>query len=337
MSAISPVVISSGNGNRYRNGGNFTCVEQAFAEITGGADVLDAVIAGVNILELDPEETSVGYGSLPNENGVLQLDASCMHGPTKRAGAVAALEGVRTPSLVARAVMEKAGHHLLAGQGAQDFARAQGFAIEADLSSDNSRRLYEEWQRRITAAGANDPASRRAAGQRVLAEFVAEGLIDPLHLHGTINCNGLNARGEISGVTTTSGTAWKLPGRVGDSPIFGAGLYVDGAVGAAGSTGRGESNLFSLSSFLVVENMRRGLHPKDAGLEALRRVVQNTVDPQLLNARGLPNFGLNLYALNTRGEYAGVSLYAGAHFAICTERGAETLLCEPLLEGRADD
>ena len=337
MSAIQPIVIASGNGNRYRNGGDLTCVEKAFAEIASGADLLDAVIAGVNILELDPEETSVGYGSLPNEAGVLQLDAACMHGPTKRAGAVAALEGVRCPSLVAQAVLEKAGHHLLAGQGAQDFARAQGFQIEDDLNSENSLKLYQEWQRRIAASGAVDPAARRAASQRVLAEFVAEGRIDPLHIHGTINCNGLNARGEISGVTTTSGTAWKLPGRVGDSPIFGAGLYVDGEVGAAGSTGRGESNLFSLSSFLLVENMRQGLHPQDAGLDALRRVVRNTVDPQLLNTRGLPNFGLNLYALNARGEYAGVSLYAGARFAICTERGAETLPCTPLLDGRAAD
>ena len=333
MKNIPPVVIASANGHRYRHDGAQTCVEKAFAEIVAGADVLDAVIAGVNLNELDPAETSVGYGSLPNEHGVLQLDASVMHGPSRRAGAVAALEGVRTPSLVAQAVMEKTPHHLLVGAGAQQFARAQDFEIEDDLNSENSRQIWQEWQRRMSVA----IGDRAAANQRVMAEMVAEGLIDPQHIYGTINCNGINARGEISGVTTTSGLAWKMPGRVGDSAIFGAGLYVDGAVGAAGSTGRGESNLCSVSSFLIVENMRRGMHPQDAALEAMRRVQQNTTDPSLRNSRGLPNFGLNFYALNARGEYAGVSMYPGAHFAVCTENGAATLPSEPLLDGRHDD
>lgn len=321
-------MIASANGHRFRHGGPLTCVEKAFAEIERGADVLDAVIAGVNLNELDPEETSVGYGSLPNEQGILQLDASCMHGPTKRAGAVAALEGVRTPSLVAQMVMETP-HHLLVGAGAQAFARSRGCEIEPDLNSENSRKLWREWQRRRALPG--------ATSERVMLEMVREGLVDPQHIYGTINCNGINARGEICGVTTTSGTAWKMPGRAGDSPIFGAGLYVDGEVGAAGSTGRGESNLFSLSSFLIVENMRRGMHPKDAGLEALRRVQQNTVAPHLLNSRGRPNFGLNFYALNARGEYAGVSMYPGGQFAVCTEDGAEILPSEPLLDGAQDD
>ncbi len=328
MNPIAPVVIASANGHRYRNGGALTCVEKAFTEMMAGADVLDALIAGVNINELDPAETSVGSGSLPNEQGVLQLDASAMHGPTKRAGAVAALEGVRTPSRVAQAVMETP-HHLLMGCGAQEFARAQGFEIEADLNSENSRELWQEWKRRVAQPG--------KSREGIMHEMVTEGLIDPQHIYGTINCNGINSRGEICGVTTTSGTAWKMPGRVGDSPIFGAGLYVDGEVGAAGSTGRGESNLFSVSSFLIVENMRRGMHPKDAALDAMRRVQQNTVDPRLLNSRGLPNFGLNFYALNARGEFAGVSMYPDAHFAVCTENGAETLPSEPLLDGRHDD
>lgn len=325
---VRPVVIASANGHRFKNGGTLTCVEKAFAEMTRGADVLEALIAGVNLNELDPAETSVGYGSLPNEEGVLQLDASCMHGPTRRAGAVGALEGVRTPSLVARAVMETP-HHLLVGAGAQEFARGRGFKIEADLNSENSRKLWQEWKRRVALPG--------ASREGVMLELVSEGLVDPQHIYGTINCNGINARGEICGVTTTSGTAWKMPGRVGDSPIFGAGLYVDGEFGAAGSTGRGESNLFSLSSFLVVESMRRGMHPKDAGLEALRRVQQNTVELRLLNRRGLPNFGLNFYAMNARGEFAGVSMYPGGHFAVCTENGAEIRSSEPLLEGTLND
>ena len=337
MKSIRPVVIASANGNRFCNGGSITCVEKAFGEMMRGVDVLDALIAGVNIVELDPLDTSVGYGGLPNEEGVVQLDASVMHGPTKRAGAVAALEGVRSPSLVAKAGMEQTNHHLLVGAGAQAFARAQGFEIEPDLNSDNSREIWQEWRRRMALGGEMEGEARAAANNRVMQELVAEGLVDPQHIYGTINCNGVNAKGEVGGVTTTSGLAWKLPGRAGDSPILGAGLYLDGEVGAAGSTGRGESNLFSVSSFLIVENMRRGMHPKDAALEACRRVQQNTVAKHLLNDRRLPNFGLNFYALNAGGEFVGVSMYPGAHFAVCTENGAETLPCEPLLDGRPED
>ncbi len=337
MKSIRPVVIASANGNRFRNSGSMTCVEKAFGEMMRGVDVLGAVVAGVNIVELDPLDTSVGYGGLPNVDGVLQLDASCMHGPTKRAGAVAGLEGVRTPSLVAKAVMEKTDHHLLVGAGAQAFARAQGFEIEADLNSDNSRNIWQEWLRRMALAGEIGEEARVTVSNRVMHELVAEGLVDPQHIYGTINCDGVNTKGDVCGVTTTSGLAWKLPGRAGDSPILGAGLYVDGEVGAAGSTGRGESNVFSVSSFLIVENMRRGMHPKDAALEACRRVQQNTVAKHLLNNRGLPNFGLNFYALNVRGEFAGVSMYPGAHYAVCTENGAATLPCEPLLDGRPED
>jgi N4-(beta-N-acetylglucosaminyl)-L-asparaginase len=339
-----PVVVSSANGNRFKNGGPVTGVELAFQRITKGDDVLDAVIAGVNICELDPLDTSVGYGGLPNADGVVQLDACCMHGPLKRAGGVAALEGVRTPSRVARAVMDQTDHHLLVGKGAQEFARAMGFAIEADLNTDESRRQWLEWKRRTDPAHYLDPKTRVRhhgvepgdAGWQAALSMVREGLIDPEHLWGTINMNGINARGDICGVTTTSGLAWKIPGRVGDSPILGAGLYVDNAVGAAGSTGRGEANLYGLCSFLIVENMRRGLSPKDAGLDALRRVRANTVEKRLLNGRGTPNFGLNFYILSSRGDYAGVSMYA-ATYAVCTENGPQTLATEPLLEGRAAD
>jgi N4-(beta-N-acetylglucosaminyl)-L-asparaginase len=332
-----PVVIASDNGNRYKNGGTVTCVEKAFAMMTAGSDVLDALIAGVNIVELDPLDASVGYGGLPNADGVVQLDASCMHGPTKRAGAVAALEGVRTPSLVAKAVMDNTDHILLAGAGAQRFARQMGFTIEDDLNTSHSRARWLEWKRRTDPGHYPDPKSRAEAGWRVALEMVAEGKIDPRHLYGTINCDGVNAKGEIAGVTTTSGLAWKIPGRVGDSPILGAGLYVDDAVGAAGSTGRGETNLFSLSSFLAVENMRRGMHPKDATLDALKRIRANTIEKRLLNSRGLPNFDVDFYALNAKGEYAGTSMYEGGKFAVCTEAGPQSLPCEPLLTGKARD
>jgi N4-(beta-N-acetylglucosaminyl)-L-asparaginase len=329
-----PVVISAANGNRYKNGGDVTCVEKAFKMITQGADVLDALIAGVNIVELDPADNSVGYGGLPNADGVVQLDASCMHGPKKRAGAVAALEGVRTPSLVAKAVMENTDHHLLVGKDAQTFARNMGFTVEADLNTDRSRRLWLEWKRRIDPAHYPDPRKRADAGFKAALDMAAEGLLDPEHLYGTINCNGVNAKGEVCGVTTTSGLAWKIPGRVGDSPILGAGLYVDTDVGAAGSTGRGEANLYNLSSFLIVEHMRRGMHPKDAGIEACKRIKANTVEKRLLDDKGNPNFGVNFYIVNAKGEYAGVSMYAGARFAVCTENGPRTLACDPLFERR---
>src|SRR6187200_2163411 len=321
-----PVVISSANGHRFKNGGDKTCVETAFAKITKEDDVLDALIAGVNIVELDPEEDSVGYGGLPNADGVVQLDSCCMHGPKKRAGGVAALEGVRTPSLVARAVMEQTDHHLIVGKGAQEFARSLGFKIEDDLNTEESRRLWLEWKRRIDPSHYLDPKKRTEAGARAMRQMVAEGLIDRQHIYGTINCNGINSKGEICGVTTTSGLAWKIPGRVGDSPILGAGLYVDGTVGAAGSTGRGEANLYNLSSYLIVENLRRGMHPKDAGMDAMKRIKANTVEKRLQRPDGNPNFNINFYILNGRGEHAGVTLYAeNENYAFCNENGAQTI------------
>jgi N4-(beta-N-acetylglucosaminyl)-L-asparaginase len=294
------------------------------------------VIAGVNILELDPEETSVGYGGLPNAEGVVQLDASVMHGPLKRAGAVACLEGVRTPSLVAKAVMEQTDHHLIVGKDAQRFARGMGFKIEDDLNTEKSRHLWLEWKRRIDPSHYLDPKKRAEAGRRAGQAMVAEGLIDPDHFYGTINCNAVNARGEVCGVTTTSGLAWKIPGRVGDSPILGAGLYVDNDVGAAGSTGRGEANLFGLCSFLIVEEMRRGASPKDAGMAALKRIAANTIEKRLLNNRGQPNFNVTFYIVNRTGEHVGVALYP-TQYAVCTESGPRTVSVEALFGGKPEN
>lgn len=340
--ATKPVVISAANGNKSKDPEGLTGVAKAFKMLTSGADPLDAVIAGVNIVELDPEDTSVGYGGLPNSEGVVQLDASVMHGPLKRAGAVACLEGVRTPSLVAQKVMEETDHHLLVGAGAQKFARNIGFKIEDDLNTEKSRKLWLEWKRRTDPEHFPNPKDRADAGLRAGLEMVAEGLIDPDHFYGTINCNGLTPKGEIAGVTTTSGLAWKIPGRVGDSPILGAGLYVDGAVGAAGSTGRGEANLFSLNSFFIVELMRQGMAPKDAGMAALKRLVENTIEKRLLNSRHRPNFNVLYYILNTKGEHAAVALYASSgkqpvKYAICTEDGPQTLNTEALFEGVPED
>lgn len=327
---VKPVVVSSSNGNRYKNGGDVTGVVKAFRLITGGSDVLDALIAGVNLCELDPTDTSVGYGGLPNAEGIVQLDSSVMHGPKKRAGAVACIEGVRTPSLVAKAVAEMTDHHLIVGKGAQEFARHMGFTIEDDLNTDQSRKIWLEWKRRTDPDHYLDPIKRSAAYYETGLQMVRDGLIELDHFWGTINCDGLSPKGEICGVTTTSGLAWKIPGRVGDSPILGAGLYVDGDIGAAGSTGRGEANLYNLCSYLIVEEMRRGASPKDAGMVALRRIKAATVEKRLLSKSGNPNFQINFYVLNAKGDYAGVSMYP-SNYAVCTEAGAQSIPTEPLI------
>jgi len=334
--SVKPVVIASANGNKYKNGGPRTAVEEAFERIVKGEDALDAVIAGVNICELDPEDTSVGYGGLPNADGVVQLDSCCMHGPKKRAGGVAALEGVRTPSLVAKAVMEQTDHHLLVGAGAQEFARQMGSEIEADLNTDLSRAKWLEWRRRIDPGHWLDPAKRSHAGEAASQQMVAEGLLDSESRLGTINCDGVGPTGAVCGVTTTSGLAFKIPGRVGDSPILGAGLWLDGEVGVAGSTGRGEANLYGLCSHVIVEQMRQGRGPKDAAMEALRRVKGNTVEKRLLSPDGRPAFGLSFYVISRSGEYAGVTMWGKENgrekrFSVCTENGPELLTCDSLL------
>jgi len=259
-----------------------------------------------------------------------------MHGPKRRAGGVAALEGVRTASAVARAVADLTDHHLLVGAGAQQFARQVGFEIEDDLNTDNSRRQWLEWKRKIDPGHWLDPAKRQAAGDAARRAMVAEGRVDPEHVWGTINLDVLGPDGALAGATTTCGLAWKIPGRVGDSPILGAGLWVDGEVGAAGSTGRGEANLFNLCSFLIVDEMRRGAHPRDAALEALRRVRANTVEPRLLNAEGNPDFDLKFYVVDRSGRHAGVSLYgrykgSETRYAVCDENGAATVTMDYLL------
>ena len=334
--SVKPVVIASSNGNQFKNGGAQTAIEKAFSMITGGYDVLDALIAGVNIVELDPLDDSVGYGGLPNADGVVQLDSCCMHGPKKRAGGVAEIEGVRAPSRVAQMVMDQTDHHLLVGKGAQDFARSMGVKIEDDLNTPNSRGKWLEWKRRTDPLHYLSPKDRQQAYHQVAMDMIAEGLIDRDHYYGTINCDGLSPKGEICGVTTTSGLSWKIPGRAGDSPILGAGLYVDGDVGAAGSTGRGEANLYNLCSYLIVEEMRRGAHPKDAALTALKRVAKNTVEKRLLNAKGRPNFGLNFYVLNAKGEHAGVAMYEST-YCFCNENGGQVVKTEALFEGQGTD
>lgn len=279
-----PVAVASGNGLR--------CVERAGELMLQGVDTLDAAIEGVKIQELDPTDMSVGYGGLPNEEGVVQLDASCMHGPTRRAGAVGALEGIKTPSVVAKYVLLYTDHVFLVGEGAKRFALSYGFE-EEDLLTEEARDIWLRW--RANRSDNDDWLNVPESEQLVPRET------------GTINCNVVNRDGDVSSVTTTSGLSWKIPGRCGDSPVIGAGQFTDNDVGAAGSTGRGESNIKVCGAFLTVEFMRRGLKPADAALETLRRVV-STSEPRLLDERGRPTFGLSFYAVNKQGEFGAATM-----------------------------
>ncbi|MEP0841463.1 MAG: N(4)-(beta-N-acetylglucosaminyl)-L-asparaginase [Phycisphaerae bacterium] len=303
-----PVVIASKNGLRG--------VARAYELMTTAqADPLDAIIAGVNIQELDPEDQSVGLGGLPNEEGVVQLDASCMHGPTNRAGAVAALEGIATPSRVAKAVLEYTDHILLVGADAKKFALKMGFK-EQDLLTEKSRREWLEWKTRL------HPRDNWLEG---------DGEVKVSTRTGTINMNAVNAAGDLASLTSTSGLAWKIPGRVGDSPLIGAGQYCDNTVGAAGGTGRGEANIKCCGAFLIVELMRAGTPPREACLLALKRAVAMT-ESRLLDGHGRPLYGLSFYALAKDGRYGAATMYQpppdhakltdSDKFAVADARGA---------------
>ena len=303
----STIAIASGNGLRG--------VQTAGELVSEGVDTLDAAIEGAKIQELDPEDTSVGYGGLPNEHGIVQLDASCMHGPSKRAGAVGALEGIKTPSVVAKYVLLYTDHIMLVGKGAQEFAKSYGFEVE-DLMTERSRAAWLRWR-----------ANRSSTDDWMDVSHGEDMLARPT---GTINMNVVNPNGDVSSVTTTSGLAWKIPGRVGDSPIIGAGQYTDNDIGAAGSTGRGEANIKVCGAFLTVEFMRRGSAPTDAALETLRRVV-TTTEPRLLDDRGRPRFNLAFYAVNKRGDWGAASIWPSS-FAVFDGESAQRLECATLFQ-----
>ena len=294
-----PRVVSSGNGIR--------ATAKAMEVLRAGGDPLDAVIAGVNIVEDDPDDMSVGYGGLPNEDGVVELDSSVMYGPTHSAGAVAALRNIKNPSRVARLVMERTDHVLIVGEGALRFARAHGFK-EEDLLTEKSRAAWLRWKEFMSDRDSWFPPK---------SESLPEDLRQVMSTHGTINCIAIDAAGRLAGVTTTSGLSWKLAGRVGDSPIIGAGLYVDNDIGAAGSTGRGEANLQTCASFRIVDAMGRGMSPEQACLKACEAVIAKTrLVPRLCDDRGRPRFGLEFYALNKKGEFGAAGFFEGGRYAV---------------------
>jgi len=331
--AVRPVIISSANG--------LHALDRGMEVLKKGGDTLDAGLAVVGVVEDDPNDNSVGYGGLPNEEGEVELDASVMHGPTRRAGAVGSLRHIKNPSLVAKIVMERTNHVFLVGPGALRFAVAEGFQ-KMDLLTDKSRTAWLAWKAATTEnwrPGLDSPEWKEKLAELLdtpekLAwrDWIQEVVLHPPT--GTINCLAVNEKGDISGTTTTSGLAWKIGGRVGDSPVIGAGLYIDNDVGAAGSTGRGEENIKAAGGHTIVEMMRRGMSPTEACLEALRRVVRNYNGDKTR----LRQFHLLFYALNKDGVHGGASLWAtsrsGHHSTYAVHDGAQARLvnCAALFE-----
>jgi N4-(beta-N-acetylglucosaminyl)-L-asparaginase len=327
-----PIMICAHNGLNY--------LDDAFAFLKSGGDTLDAALRVVKGPEDDPNDTSVGLGGIPNEEGVVELDACCMHGPTRRAGSVGAVRNIKNVSLVSKAVMEQTGHVMLVGEGAERFAVAVGYPRE-NLLTDHSRKVWLLWKEFHSssdwwgpglaspywqAPGSTMPDSKsdkpqsqlwheriqnlqaRAADLGIEHErqlkAVRKVLFPPT---GTIHCSALNEKGEISGCTTTSGLGFKLPGRVGDSPIIGAGCYTDQDVGSAGATGSGEENIKVAGAHTIVENMRHGMSPQEAGMDALKRIVRNYNG----DMNKLRFVDMTYYVLRKDGAYAGVSLWEG--------------------------
>jgi len=334
-----PVIVSAANGYNRDPAGK-RGIEVAYEMVSHGADPLDAAVAGVQIVELDPHDQSVGLAGLPNEDGVVELDASVMHGPTKRAGAVGAIQDIATPAAVAQKVMEYTDHIFLVGEGAKRFALEMGFKAQ-NLLTEESRQDWLRWKSRQNSSDnwldlppkGPPPASARPKDddedhRYVHVYYDAQGVP---YTYGTINMNIVDAKGDIASCTTTSGLSWKIPGRVGDSPIIGAGQYCDNDVGAAGSTGRGEANIKVCGAFLAVEFMRQGMSPEQALIKVMERVIAMT-EKRLLNDKGRPYFQLQYYAVNKKGEYAGACAYEGSQFAVADANGARLEKCAYLFK-----
>ena len=328
-----PVAVSSANGLK--------AVELALRRMRQGADPLDAAIAGVNLVEDDPADMTVGYGGVPNEEGVVQLDASVMHGPTARAGAVGALEGVKNPTKVAKLVMETTDHVLLVGPGARHFATLHGFGNE-NLLTEKARKVWLFWKQNLSDNDKwlePDPEHYPPEVKEFIEEFGWDELRKPQR-GGTIHLSAVDGRGDLAGCTSTSGLLFKMPGRLGDSPIIGAGCFTDNEVGAAGSTGRGEANILVSGGHLTVEFMRQGKHPREACLMTLERIAQTTREKRLLAAPGRPNFDITFYAVSKAGQYGSAAMYASTStgkrrmFSVADAAGARKEECAFLFERR---
>jgi N4-(beta-N-acetylglucosaminyl)-L-asparaginase len=304
--AKRPIIISSANGVH--------ALQKGMDVLNSGGDTLDAVVAAVTVVEDDPNDDSVGYGGLPNEECVVELDASVMHGPTHRAGSVASVQRIKNVARLAKTVMERTNHTMIVGDGARRFAVEQGFE-EMNLLTEHSRKIWLAWKASTSfnwRPGIDSPEWKEKVAQifdNNAEEIAYAEQVIAQPPTGTINCLTVNAKGEISGTTTTSGLAWKIPGRVGDSPLIGAGLFVDGAVGGAGSTGKGEENIKIAGGHTIVEMMRKGMKPSDACLEALGRVVHNYNGDK----KKLGSFHLYFYALNVDGDYGSASLWKNGY------------------------
>ena len=327
-----PVMISSANG--------VNALGKGMEILKGGGDTLEAAVAAVTVVEDDPNDDSVGYGGLPNEEGVVELDASVMHGPTRRAGSVASVGKIKNVARLAKTVMERTNHVMIVGDGARRFGVAEGFE-EMNLLTEHSRKIWLAWKAKTSfnwRPGIDSPEwkehmARLFDGDAEKIAYAEQRIAHPIT--GTINCLAVNLKGEVSGTTTTSGLSWKIPGRVGDSPIIGAGLYVDGDVGGAGSTGKGEENIKISGGHTIVEMMRRGTKPGDACLEALGRVARNYNGDK----KKLATFHLYYYAVNKDGEFGSASLWkngyeAGkvAKFAVCDGTGSRLETCRAFFD-----
>lgn len=299
--------------------------------LLAGAAPLDACVEGVTLVEDDPDEHSVGYGGIPNEDGVVELDAGVMDGRTHRGAGVAALRGIRHPSRVARLLMHQTSRVLLVGDGALAFARANGF-VEENLLTDKARRIWLHWKRTRSHPGDWREPPAEAVDPDVADWFARyRSPLAPREGRGTVHVAALSDAGDLACCTSTSGHAFKMAGRVGDSPILGAGLYADNEAGTCGSLGHGEANLENCSSFAAVELMRAGRSPEQAGLEVLRRVAARAHGDQC-DELGRPRFNLWLYLLSPDGRHAGVTMWGPKQFALADDQGARLQSCVPLFE-----
>ena len=338
-----PVIISSANGYEDMTAERVRPLQKGMDVLKSGGDTLDAVVAAVTVVEDDPNDNSVGYGGLPNEEGEVELDACLMHGPTRRAGAVAGVRRIKNVAQLAKMVMERTNHVFLVGEGAQRFAIALGIQ-PMDLLTEKSRTAWLAWKARADenwAPGLDSPqwknrveAMLDSPEKKEWATWIHDVVINPPT--GTIPCMAVNEKGEVSGVVTTSGLAWKIPGRVGDSGVIGAGMFCDGDVGAAGSTGRGEENIKISGSHTMVEMMRKGMSPQDACLEAMHRVIRNySLRGGSYDRERLSKVSIQFYAINKDGQHGAATLWKEPHninYAVHDGGEARLVPCVALLD-----